>query len=103
MRKANNELIADFLGYTQPHPDYPNASYWYKENEEPLCLLLFDSDWNWLIKAVEKIYQTDLYYDKYIDYNSYIFSSGEIKLSTNINRVYEQVIDFIKWHNEFNK
>lgn len=23
----NNKLIAEFLGYSQPHPDYPNTTY----------------------------------------------------------------------------
>jgi len=50
----NNELIAEFLGYTQPHPKYPGTTYWYKEGEEPLTILSFDTDWNWLMEVVEK-------------------------------------------------
>jgi len=52
--KANNELIAEFMGYSQPHPDYPSTTYWYKEGNEPLVILLFDTDWNWLMEVVEK-------------------------------------------------
>jgi len=51
----NNKLIAEFLGYTQPHPRYPKTSYWYKQDKEPLTILLFDSDWNWLMEVVNKI------------------------------------------------
>jgi len=50
----NNKLIAKFLGYTQPHPDYPTTTYWYKKDTEPLTTLLFDKDWNWLMEVVEK-------------------------------------------------
>lgn len=51
----NNKLLARFLGYTQPHPDYPNSTYWYKEGEEPLTILLFDTNWDWLMRVVEEI------------------------------------------------
>lgn len=53
--KESNELLARFLGYRQPHPDYPNTTYWYKEGEEPLAILLFDTSWDWLMKVVEEI------------------------------------------------
>lgn len=53
--KESNELLARFLGYKQPHPDYPNSTYWYKEGEEPLTILLFDISWDWLMKVVEEI------------------------------------------------
>ena len=53
--KESNELLARFLGYRQPHPDYPNSTYWYKEGEEPLAILLFDNSWDWLMKVVEEI------------------------------------------------
>lgn len=53
--KENNELLARFLGYRQPHPDYPNSTYWYKEGEEPLAILLFDTSWDWLMRVVEEI------------------------------------------------
>ena len=62
--------------------------------------LSYDSDWNWLMPVVEKIYQTDLYYDKYINFNSSMFSTGKIELSTNIKEVYNQCVEFINWYNE---
>ena len=52
------------------------------------------------MQVVEKIYEMDLYYDKYIDYNSSMISSGKITLGTRIERVYEQVVEFIKWYNK---
>ena len=50
-----NRLIAEFMGYSQPHPEYPNTTYWYKEGEAPSTILLFNTDWNWLMEVVEKI------------------------------------------------
>ena len=67
----------------------------FSENE-----LVFHKDWNWLMEVVEKIYQTNLYYDKYIDFNSSMFSSGKIELSTNKEAVYNDCLEFIKWYNE---
>lgn len=51
----NNKMIAEFMGYTQPHPEYPSTTYWYKEGKAPLTILSFDTDWNWLMEVVEKI------------------------------------------------
>jgi hypothetical protein len=53
--RESNKLLAEFLGYTQPHPDYPHTTYWYKKDEAPLTMLSFDTDWNWLMEVVEKI------------------------------------------------
>ena len=101
--KESNILIAEFMGYSQPHPDYPNSTYWYKENKDPLVYLSFHSDWNWLMKVVEKIYKTDLYYSKYIDFNSSMFTNGKIEITTDIENLYNDCIEFIKWFNNENK
>lgn len=111
MQVNNNKLIAEFLGYTQPHPDYPNASYWYKENKEPLTLLLFDSDWNYLIEAVEKIESLNNWVEIsggiqnicLIGSTNSSCESFKIISDTKINATYKAVIKFIKWHNELNK
>lgn len=62
--------------------------------------LKFHNDWNWLMQVVEKIYSLDIYYNKYIDYNNSMFSSGKIKLSTKIESVYNACVDFVIWYNE---
>ena len=122
----NNKLIAEFMGYSQPHPDYPNTTYWYKQGEEPLTILLFDTDWNWLMAVVEKLesmeievrmnshfsttlkytlYQTQICYD--LKHNN--CDSTQLYLSYNNvykNRkdsIYNAVVEFIKWYNENNK
>ena len=96
--ESNNIIIAEFLGYTQPHPDYPNASYWYKENEEPLCLLMFDKDWNWLMKAVVECFNKFEFIND--DLN---FKLNDALLETNIDTLYNAVVEFIKYYNELNK
>lgn len=109
---TNNKLIAEFLGYTQPHPDYPNTNYWYKKDREPLTVLLFDSHWDWLMEVVEKIentkidntifdvfitkYKTHIHYSKNNEWFSNIFlHEGNEKLEN----TYNACIEFIKWYN----
>jgi hypothetical protein len=104
----NNKLIAEFFGgkyKNQTNIPLNDNQIWLPKFG--VCdlgnngkVLKFHNDWNWLIQVVDKIYEMDLYYDKYIDYNSSMISNGKINLGTRINRVYEQVVEFIKWYNE---
>jgi hypothetical protein len=109
--EENNKLIAEFLGYTQPHPDYPCATYWYKKDESPLTLLSFDSDCNWLMEVVEKI-ESFVDKNKCAKYNFTIEQSFveiidnntsdivvEIDRDTKIEAVYNACVEFIKWYN----
>ena len=98
----DNKLIAEFMGFQHTTLGWYDAEETLVnvEKDNTFDELKFHSDWNWLIDVVEKIYEMDLYYDKYIDYNSRMFSSGKIKLGTRIEGVYEQVVNFIKWYNE---
>ena len=125
--EENNKLIAEFMEFKQCKGIRSESGkyfdYWAKENfscieeqeiqiesewgyglvEQDLLFaeqLKFHKDWNWLMEVVEKIYQTNLYYDKYIDFNSSMFSSGKIELSTNKESVYNACVEFIKWYNE---
>ena len=90
----NNKLLAEFM----------NWEYTIVNNTTLQTTLIsdldFSKDWSWLMQVVDKIYEMDLYYDRYIDYNSSMISDGKINLGTRINRVYEQVVEFIKWYNE---
>jgi hypothetical protein len=106
----NNKMLAEFLGYTQPHSDYPNSTYWYKESEAPLTILLFDTDWNWLMQVVEKI--EILGYDVMVKGISCTISpllneETIVQLvlgdrSRKIELVYSACVEFIKWYNENN-
>ena len=104
--KKNNILLAIFLGWveqTDPTERWfggfrdLNGTVHRNTDKEPL---LFHSDWNWLMQVVEKIFSLDIYYDKYIEHNSSMFSDGKIQLTTNINSVFEQCIEFVKWYNQ---
>jgi hypothetical protein len=92
----NNELLAKFLGYTQPHPDYPDSTYWHKKGEAPLTILLFDTDWNWLMEVIEKILNESLCLDSMERYYNITDSIPNIRLA------YESCVEFVKWYNENN-
>jgi hypothetical protein len=102
----NNKLLAEFLGYTQPHPDYPHTTYWYKKDEAPLTMLSFDTDWNWLMEVVEKI-------ENYNEFTSVLFAPQGCAIdvciengfafsndcNTKIEAVYNACIAFVQWYN----
>lgn len=83
---VDNKLIAEFLGYSQPHPDYPDTTYWYKKDFPPLTILTFDTDWNWLIQVVKKIESLN--------------KLDSVLINTDIKEVYNACVEFIKWYNE---
>ena len=91
----NNKLIAEFLGYVQPHPDYPKSTYWYKKDESPLTILPFNYDWNWLIQAVIKCKER-----QFFGSNSLITRLNNALVQADIELVYEQVIEFINYYNK---
>lgn len=93
MSTTDNKLIAEFLGYTQPHPDYPDSTYWYKEGKAPLTILLFDTDWNWLMQVVEKILNISLELDSMETYYNITDSIP------NIEQTHEAVVKFVKLYN----
>ena len=107
-----NKLIAEFLGYTQPHPDYPGTTYWYKKDREPLTVLLFDTNWNWLMEVVEKIqlnskkFGTVTFYGlgrtKIDCYNNEQISNriDILDQKYGIAPTYKACIEFIKWYNK---
>lgn len=110
--EENNKIIAEFMGwkehskhkypYVENKDRFRKLPPWYAEinGEGHLHHFNYNADWNWLMPVVEKIYQTNLYYDKYIDFNSSMFDSGGIELSTNINQVYNDCVKFINFYNK---
>jgi hypothetical protein len=95
--RESNKLLAEFLGYTQPHPDYPHTTYWYKKDEAPLTMLSFDTDWNWLMEVVRKICQICIDEDnmeRYWEITDYM---------PTLTEVYEGCVEFVQWYNEQNK
>ena len=118
----NNKLIAEFMGWKE-NKDMEvkltsgGITYYFQKNDEA-CIpetMCYHSDWNWLMKVVEKIesiedgiYQVDilqegcnilkrcaLFIDKRV---------GKLESdTTKIESVYLACIEFIKWYNEQNK
>lgn len=99
-----NKLIAEFMGWKSTNilNEYYNDSEesWQKVGVLNINTFCYHSDWNWLMEVVEKIESLDIYYDKYIDHNSSMFTSGKIELSTKIEAVYNACVTFIEWYNE---
>ncbi len=107
----NNKLIAEFLGYVQPHPDYPNSTYWYKKDESTLTILSFNYDWNWLMKVVDKIESIEddeglyKYIIEILGTTVNVIDTSQIKPiaetfeRTKIEATYKAVIEFINYYN----
>ncbi|TXI86970.1 MAG: hypothetical protein E6Q36_08300 [Chryseobacterium sp.] len=59
--------------------------------------LRYHEAWDWLIPVIDKIKSDDRYI-KFVDYNSSMFTDGDIEIHTNsIERTYQEVVDFIVW------
>lgn len=86
----NNRLIAIFMNNYQKLSNDPEFGR-------------FHLQWDWLMPVVDKIYSNDKMYLKNLEETSTQFYNGGVELSTKLNRVYKQVIDYIKWYNEQNK
>lgn len=112
-----NKLIAEFMGFKQPHPEYPDTTYWYKElpngRLETLAILNYHISWDWLMPVVEKIedienkeISTDIV--KYHLYDVEIKQNVTTIHGTNIEETagdklfntYHAVVEFIKQLNK---
>ena len=125
----NNKLIAEFMGVfdkilsTGNIHSWSDAPFYYTTEDtkekviKNICKYSkYDSDWNWLMKVVDKIESFVLndgnsfnvtigatnycvIQDSYGEIYENIEDSEETKLLT----VYKAIIKFIKWYNEQNK
>lgn len=111
----NNKLIAEFMGcelksyptaikspfhgrdiwWSPTSSDGKTRTFWCEVGKEH-----YHDSWDWLMPVVEKIYSNDEMYLKNLEETSTQFYTGGVKLGTRLNRVYEQVIDYIKWYNK---
>lgn len=112
--KDKNILIAEFLGWVKN-----KYSTFFTKNGSPRTIdeLNFNESWDWLIPALKKI--DELLYASYIDQDITIqdfiknwyktetkslqFTNNQLKFSTDINEVYDDVIQFIVFYNEYTK
>ena len=95
----NNKLIAEFMGYefitnnifiNRLPKDFLNNSESYK------C---FHNSWDWLIPVVKKCLIGEAETNR-PDLVLYIYES---LVDLEINLVYKDIIEFIKWYNQQNK
>ena len=126
MNSENNKLIAEFLGWNVNNPSTFPTELHQEEEIQGFWELRFDKDWNWLMKAVEKIensqanFEIKSHWSAFVEANIYqttikvfeytkmhtAYSSEEIvTIYTNPNRnklenVYEGVVKFIEWYNK---
>lgn len=104
----DNKLIAEFMGYHYVAETTSTHDYFMVKGRyiRPYGII-FDTDWNWLMKVVEKIenfgfeffivesrckiaHNTDHSIETIVDF--------EI-IGTKIQATYKAVVEFIKWYN----
>lgn len=93
--KTDNELIAEFMGYSFCKTEHD--TFWNTEdrNASPEDWqfhsdhLRYNDSWDWLMPVVEKIVRLDEHH----------MDVGSLPIGTPINEVYESVVKFIKWYN----
>lgn len=126
-----NKLIAEFMGVfdkilsTGNIHSWSDAPFYYTTEDtkekviKNICKYSkYDSDWNWLMKVVEKIHSMQSYGVLINPNGTYIQDeddkvicmtfkneevNGEIISSSNIEATFNCCVEFIKWYNELNK
>jgi hypothetical protein len=108
MITQNNILIAEFMGFKK---DSPSTNWYYdlkKSRYYRLNELLYDTDWNWLMKVVDKIESLGYVHSIYGNFSTFLKKGtfneliwvDEFRGNTKLEAVYISVIEFIKWYNE---
>lgn len=103
-KQANNELIARFMGWS-PDDRYEKSGDFHvwtsKESKNAIlgCYLNYDSDWNWLMTAIDKVFKSlvGIVVDKSFRLEAKI---KESLLKVDIKETWNWVVEYIKWYNE---
>ena len=109
MNTENNKLIAEFLGWDVNNPSTFPTQLHQEEELQGFWELRFDTDWNWLIEAVEKIEHIDSIDVNILTNGTRIYewrtggevivdNSADISFEHKIEHVYDAVVKFIKWY-----
>jgi hypothetical protein len=108
--ETNNKLIAEFTGWTLDDKDLKSYRKLNKNVFEYSLLsnLKYDTDWNWLMKAVDKIesenFSIEMNKQEEGDYQCLITKGNDIIFqtfsNTKLKATYNAVVEFIKWYNE---
>lgn len=112
MEKSDNELIAEFMGFTKIGVHESGAIIWgnvpgpigHCVGEE------FDTQWDWLMPVVEKIEAMGAVVEIWLSLGKgcriyFVKERNEFTHESNstIESVYTAVVEFIKWYNSHNK
>ena len=108
----NNKLIAEFMGVfdkilsTGNIHSWSDAPFYYTTEDtkekviKNICKYSkYDSDWNWLMKVVEKCLVGEAEYNE-DEAKKAIREIYESLCNINISSVYNACVKFIKWYNE---
>ena len=100
--EENNKIIAEFMGLNNLKDSKGDAWDYMNTGKSIYTLrtknLHYESDWNWLMKVVEKIFK-DFY--KINPCPIYLKINIEKALNeVNIEAVYNACVEFIKWYNQ---
>jgi hypothetical protein len=115
----NNKLIAEFMGFElQKNPNERWFNQWFtndilnKPYHSRIEILHFDSDWNWLMEAVDKIESigdeenNGEYFFEIYKFGVTIFSNGnyvneivDTTGKTKLEATYKAVVEFINYYN----
>ena len=108
----NNKLIAEFMGVfdkilsTGNIHSWSDAPFYYTTEDtkekviKNICKYSkYDSDWNWLMKVVEKCLVGEAEYNE-DEAKKAIHEIYESLYNINISSVYNACVKFIKWYNE---
>lgn len=102
--EENNKLIVEFIGAEYIQDDYGDWGYKHKDfphwnKMQSLKALKYHSSYDWLMPVVNKCIE--------ICNNEMLneWENGFIDafMSTNIDKLYKETVDFIKWYNEYGK
>ena len=118
-----NALIAVFMNGVLETPGEPFKPFysWFKDEEKrakhyaTFDKLKYNKSWDWLIPVLKKI--DDLLYASYVDVDDTVqdfinkwwetntktlqYTNDQLKFGTDINEVYEDVIDFINFYDKY--
>lgn len=97
----NNKIIAEFMGieFMQSKSRYILNTVEQFSNSEILGTFKFKSSWDWLMPVVKKCLIGEAETNR-PDLVSNIYES---LVNLEINLVYKDIVEFIKWYNQQNK
>ena len=107
----NNKLIAEFLGLETIRFNKEMYLLKWKKNlvqQKDDTIFKFDTDWNWLMEAVDKIesknFSIEMNKQEEGDYQCLITKGKDIIFqtfsNTKLKATHNAVVEFIKWYNE---